>query len=234
MHIRKAKLNQSGFTLIELLIVIGILAILLAITLLALNPTQHFQGARNAQRSSDVTAILDGIYEYEAAHTGSLPASVSNVTSAVPLNSGQADQTATGTSFSTPDLTLTVPSGNTITTGTVTIGGCSVAADNGTFPVTSGSSTTVVVTNAGASATSATGCVVGSWSEKINVCADLVPTYLADVPLDPGSGTKSPSTGTACSATTYSTGYTIAKSAGNRFTVAAPGAEGGTTISVTR
>src|SRR5882757_9272756 len=80
MHIRKTKLTQSGFTLIELLIVIGILAILLAITLLALNPTQHFQGARNSQRSSDVTAILDAVYQYEAANTGNLPSSVSALT----------------------------------------------------------------------------------------------------------------------------------------------------------
>lgn len=88
MTIKKLGKTQGGFTLIELLVVIGILAILLAITLIALNPTQHFQGARNAQRQSDVAAILDGIYEYEAAHTGNVPPSVSGVTTAVHLGKG--------------------------------------------------------------------------------------------------------------------------------------------------
>jgi len=222
----KHKLNQSGFTLIELLIVIGILAILLAITLLALNPTKHFQGARNSQRSSDVTAILDSIYEYEAAHSGNQPASVANVTTAVALG-GIADQAATGTSFSTPNLTFTVPSGNVITSGSVTVTGCSQAGDNGTFPVTGGSSTTIIVTEISGSATTATGCTIGSWSNRIDLCPDVVPTYLASLPMDPGSGV-----GTACTAP-YNTGYTIARSNG-RFTVAAPSAEDGATISVTR
>src|SRR5882757_8292328 len=83
MRLQKLKKNQHGFTLIELLVVIGILAILLAITLIALNPTKHFQGARNAQRSSDVTAILDGIYQYEASHTGNLPPAVASLDTSV-------------------------------------------------------------------------------------------------------------------------------------------------------
>jgi len=160
---KKLSANQGGFTLIELLVVIGILAILLAITLIALNPTQHFQGARNSQRSSDVTAILDGIYQYEAAHTGSLPTDVAALT-----------------------------------------------ADTVTAVNDSGSGNT------------------------IDLCGDLVPTYLADMPLDPGSGVKSGAT--ACAASnTYSTGYTITKrGSNNRLTVAAPSAENGATISVTR
>src|SRR5882757_9606297 len=127
MRLQKLKKNQHGFTLIELLVVIGILAILLAITLIALNPTKHFQGARNAQRSSDVTAILDGIYQYEAAHTGTLPPSVSSVTTAVHLGLG---------------------------------GG------------------------------------------KIDTCSDLVPTYLADLPRDPGSNSSVTGGSTPCGAGT--------------------------------
>lgn len=76
--------NQSGFTLIELLIVVGILAILLAITIVALNPVKHFQDARNSQRQNDVTTILNAIYAYEAANTGHLPTNLSSMTSGTP------------------------------------------------------------------------------------------------------------------------------------------------------
>src|SRR3954454_6731986 len=81
--------RQQGFTLIELLIVIGVLGVLLSITLIAINPSSHFQGARNIQRQSDVGAILDGVYEYEAANKGSLPPSISGLsTTAKSLASG--------------------------------------------------------------------------------------------------------------------------------------------------
>ena len=144
--------DQNGFTLIELLVVIGILAILLAITLIAINPNKHFEDVRNTERQSAVTAILDGIYEYEASHSGTPPPSVVGVTTAQYIGSG-----------------------------------------------------------------------VG----QINVCTDLTPTYLAALPMDPST-----SSGTACTGT-FNTGFTIS-SANGRYTIAAPGAEDGATISVTR
>lgn len=65
--------NRRGFTLIELLVVIGILAVLLAITLIAINPARQFQQANDTKRSSDVNAILNAIGQYSADHKGQLP-----------------------------------------------------------------------------------------------------------------------------------------------------------------
>jgi len=64
---------KRGFTLIELLVVIGILAILLAITLIAINPAHQFGQANNTRRRSDVLQILNAVHQYTAEHGGSLP-----------------------------------------------------------------------------------------------------------------------------------------------------------------
>jgi prepilin-type N-terminal cleavage/methylation domain-containing protein len=220
---------QSGFTLIELLVVIGILAILLAITLIAINPNKHFQDSRNTQRSSNVSEILNAIYEYESANNGNRPASVTNVTTTMPL--GKSTQlTATSVTFASSTVTFTV-SGNTIPVGAnVLVTGCSDAANNGTFPVTASSATSLDVTNASGVAGS-TGCKIDS---AIDVCSDLAPTYIADLPTDPTTGTVTGgSTPCAAGTTAYDTGYTITQASG-RFTIAAPSAEGGANISVTR
>jgi len=76
--------NQKGFTLIELLVVIGILAVLLAITLIAINPARQFSQANDTKRSSDVNAILNAVNQYMADHQGSLPTDLSGCTAALP------------------------------------------------------------------------------------------------------------------------------------------------------
>lgn len=67
---------RSGFTLIELLVVIGILAVLLAITLIAINPARQFSQANDTKRASDVNAILNAIDQYAADNKGALPGTI--------------------------------------------------------------------------------------------------------------------------------------------------------------
>lgn len=64
--------NQKGFTLIEILVVIGIIAILAAVVLIAINPARQFAQGRNSQRTSNVNAIVNSVGQYQADNKGLL------------------------------------------------------------------------------------------------------------------------------------------------------------------
>ena len=67
---------QKGFTLIELLVVIGIIGILAAIVLVAVNPGRQFAQARDRQRRADLYSITNAIYQYATENNGNLPTSI--------------------------------------------------------------------------------------------------------------------------------------------------------------
>lgn len=67
------KNTQKGFTLIEILVVIGIIAILAAVVLLAINPARQFRLANDSQRRSNVNAILNAAGQYITDQKGDLP-----------------------------------------------------------------------------------------------------------------------------------------------------------------
>lgn len=150
MHISK----NRGFTLIELMVVIGILAVLAAIVLVAINPSRQFSSANNTKRKSDTVAILNAVQQYAIDHVGVYPAGVSTAVQTIKKTSGA------------------------------------------------------------------------------DLCASIVTTYIAALPVDPLTNNGVAVTNCASS---YDTNYTITKSAtSGRITVTAPAAELGATISVTQ
>jgi type IV pilus assembly protein PilA len=62
--------SSKGFTLIEILVVIGIIAILAGIVIVALNPARQFAQARDTQRWSNVNTILNAIGQRSADNKG--------------------------------------------------------------------------------------------------------------------------------------------------------------------
>lgn len=143
-------MKEKGFTLIEILIAVGIIAILAAIVIIAINPARQFQRARDSQRWSDVNAVLNAVHQRMVDNRGSF--AEGSVCDALPA---------------------------TVSTITSTDG-----------------------------------------ESNVDLCACLVPTYIAAMPFDPS---VTDSAYTDCDS--YHTGYTIVQDENGRITVAAPGAE---------
>ncbi len=73
---------RTGFTLIELLLVIGIIAVLASIVILAVNPTRQLAQARNTQRQSSVAQIINAVYQY-AIDNSSLPTAITTTSTEI-------------------------------------------------------------------------------------------------------------------------------------------------------
>ncbi len=75
--------SLRGFTLIEILVVIGIIAVLAAIVIIAINPAKQFAQARNTQRESDINTILNAIGQNTADNKGvwTCPAAITSASS---------------------------------------------------------------------------------------------------------------------------------------------------------
>ena len=74
--IKKEIKKQAGFTLIEILVVIGLIALLAAIVIIAINPARQFALGRDTSRTSNTNAILNAIGQFTADNRGVLPTNV--------------------------------------------------------------------------------------------------------------------------------------------------------------
>lgn len=68
------RLSKKGFTLVELLVVIGIIVLLFAVTLIAIDPAKRLRQARDAVRNQDVRDLLEAVQEFIVDNDGDSPA----------------------------------------------------------------------------------------------------------------------------------------------------------------
>lgn len=69
--------HKKGFTLLEILLVVGIIAILAGIVIIAINPGKQLATVRNTERAANLKEINNAIQQYYIDHS-SYPASIPN------------------------------------------------------------------------------------------------------------------------------------------------------------
>lgn len=73
------KTLKKGFTLLEILLVVGIIAVLAGIVIVAINPSKQLATVRDTERKSDIKQINNALMQYYI-DNHEYPDSVSSVT----------------------------------------------------------------------------------------------------------------------------------------------------------
>jgi prepilin-type N-terminal cleavage/methylation domain-containing protein len=90
----KLKNKSSGFTLLEILLVIGIIAILAGIVIVAINPSKQLATVRNTERKSDLKQLYNAITQYYIDNSA-YPSTISTTTLNEVCNTGSVSATTT-------------------------------------------------------------------------------------------------------------------------------------------
>ena len=116
------KSHQKGFTLIEILVVIGIIAILAAIVIIAINPARQFAQARNSQRTANTNAILNAVGQDIADNKGLFGGVCGNLLPAPTARASVLDGAGVGIDLSclVPTYIPALPTDPTLAAGTDT------------------------------------------------------------------------------------------------------------------
>lgn len=112
--IKRAARSKRGFTLIEMLVVIGIIAVLAGVVIVAVNPARQFALARNTERVSNINAILNAIGQHMADNkgvfaTGGCPALTTATSSIDNASGGGTGHLDLATNCLTPTYMAAIP-----------------------------------------------------------------------------------------------------------------------------
>jgi type IV pilus assembly protein PilA len=88
-------------------VVIGILGILMAVVIVAVNPSRQFAQARDTQRKADLSALTSAVVQYSVDHNGNLP---TTGTPPTPVITTTPVDVAILSTYLVPDYIAAVPS----------------------------------------------------------------------------------------------------------------------------
>ena len=99
--------SKSGFTLLEILLVVGIIAILAGIVIIAINPSKQLASVRNTQRLSDLKQLNNAMTQFYIDHSYYAGSTTLSTTSLKEIcNTGSGSATTTTVNGTACDSTL--------------------------------------------------------------------------------------------------------------------------------
>lgn len=194
--------KYAAFTIIELVLLIALLAILIVLVFIDINPAKRIAEGRNVSRANDLKEIADGIYQYSLDNNGAIPTGLTSAYKIIGSDTGDCAMVCNSLIQSESESNYLIGGSysNTVWDGSnsviaLTASGGPKLAD---FAVINSGGELV------APGYTASAC--------IDLATELVPRYLAKMPLDPGGSIDN-------------TFYAVAVRGNNRISVVSCNAE---------